>query len=53
MDSITYRYYLPGDEPGLVALWNRCLTFDPVTDLRFRKQVRQGRNVRFPLYRIL
>ncbi|KIL38558.1 acetyltransferase [Gordoniibacillus kamchatkensis] len=34
-----YRYYLPGDEAGIVTLWNRCLAFDPVTELRFRKLV--------------
>lgn len=39
MSAITFRHYLPGDEPGIVSLWNRCLTWDPVTELRFRKLV--------------
>jgi GNAT superfamily N-acetyltransferase len=36
---ITYRAYQSGDEAGLVQLWNRCLTKDPITPVRFRNLV--------------
>ncbi|MFT4416246.1 GNAT family N-acetyltransferase [Fredinandcohnia humi] len=36
---ITYRYYLPGDESGIVSLWNECLPKDPLTQQRFRNLV--------------
>ncbi|MFC0214074.1 GNAT family N-acetyltransferase [Paenibacillus chartarius] len=39
MNAITFRCYKPGDEAGIVSLWNRCLVRDPVTALRFRKLV--------------
>ncbi|MFC4601791.1 GNAT family N-acetyltransferase [Cohnella hongkongensis] len=39
MSAITFRHYMPGDEPGIVSLWNRCLTKDPITPLRFRNLV--------------
>jgi GNAT superfamily N-acetyltransferase len=39
MTGLEYRHYKPGDEAELVALWNRCLTRDPVTALRFRNLV--------------
>lgn len=39
MNAITFRHYLPGDEGELVPLWNRCLNYDPITQLRFRNLV--------------
>jgi mycothiol synthase len=39
MPATIYRHYLPGDETAIVTLWNRCLTKDPVTELRFRNLV--------------
>jgi mycothiol synthase len=39
MSTVIYRSYLPGDEAGLVALWNRCLLRDPITPGRFRNLV--------------
>jgi len=39
MNQIAYRHYMPGDEEQLIELWNRCLSKDPVTPLRFRKLV--------------
>lgn len=36
---ITYRTYQSGDEAGLVRLWNRCLTKDLITSVRFRNLV--------------
>ncbi|WP_409343885.1 GNAT family N-acetyltransferase [Paenibacillus sp. MBLB4367] len=36
---VTYRTYQSGDEIQLVPLWNRCLTKDPVTPIRFRNLV--------------
>lgn len=39
MTSITFRSYLPGDEDGIIDLWNVCLPWDPITRLRFRNLV--------------
>lgn len=39
MSNVTYRSYRPGDEAGIVTLWNDCLTADPVTRLRFRNLI--------------
>ncbi|WP_036720225.1 GNAT family N-acetyltransferase [Paenibacillus sp. JCM 10914] len=39
MNSLTYRTYQPGDENGIISLWNDCITGDPITPLRFRKLV--------------
>ncbi|GIP33159.1 GNAT family N-acetyltransferase [Paenibacillus sp. J2TS4] len=36
---ITYRSYQPGDEEVIVELWNRCLSHDPITRVRFRNLV--------------
>ncbi|MBB3125392.1 GNAT superfamily N-acetyltransferase [Paenibacillus rhizosphaerae] len=39
MTTVQYHHYLPGDEAAIVKLWNRCLTKDPITDIRFRNLV--------------
>ncbi|MCC3376714.1 GNAT family N-acetyltransferase [Cohnella sp. REN36] len=39
MTTVQYRHYVPGDEAAIVKLWNRCLTKDPITELRFRNLV--------------
>lgn len=39
VSGIIYRSYRPGDEEGIIALWNACLTADPVTRTRFRNLV--------------
>ncbi|MGG6314354.1 GNAT family N-acetyltransferase [Paenibacillus macerans] len=39
MGQIVYRGYNPGDEPQIVALWNRTLLRDPATARRFRHLV--------------
>jgi GNAT superfamily N-acetyltransferase len=39
MNAVNYRSYVPGDEAGIAALWNRCLLRDPITPRRFRNLV--------------
>lgn len=39
MQAISFRTYQPGDEPAIVALWNRRLTKDLMTRRRFRNLV--------------
>lgn len=36
---IDYRYYKSGDETAIIDLWNRALSYDPISPKRFRNLI--------------